>query len=272
MHPLDPLAWYIRRTPYFKGKWRLINFVMGHCPRAGVRYRLMPGDGVIECRLSIPYEVMVWLRQEEEQELMALGRLLSPGGTFIDCGANIGLWTLTAAAAVGPNGRVLAFEPAPSTFARLKRHVGGRYPQVHLINAAVGRSRSEVSFLCPDEHNLARVVPGDQPGAVMVPGTTIDEAVGDWPVTGTKLDVEGVEFEALEGAAGTLTRCRPWLIVEFNTLHAGLTRLGDWPVHRHLARLGYEARLVTGPNTVAGQVLPDAWRSSGYRNLLYTAA
>src|SRR5262249_53049807 len=48
-------------------------------------------------------------------------RLLAPGMTFIDVGANIGLLTLAGARAVGSNGKVLAIEPVPLAFDLLNR-------------------------------------------------------------------------------------------------------------------------------------------------------
>ena len=45
------------------------------------------------------------------------------GGVFLDAGANIGTYALPAAGLVGPEGRVLAFEAHPRTFAYLARNV-----------------------------------------------------------------------------------------------------------------------------------------------------
>ena len=48
-------------------------------------------------------------------ELALLRDRLGPGDTFVDGGANVGLFTLVAAARVGPAGRVISFEPAEHT-------------------------------------------------------------------------------------------------------------------------------------------------------------
>src|SRR5688572_20763314 len=55
-------------------------------------------------RYGLPYE---------DPDFELLHKLLAPGDVFIDCGANIGHFTLTAAPIVGASGRVIAFEPAP---------------------------------------------------------------------------------------------------------------------------------------------------------------
>ena len=49
----------------------------------------------------------------EPNEMYLLSQLLSSGGTFVDVGANVGLYSVAAASMVGLNGRVLAFEPSP---------------------------------------------------------------------------------------------------------------------------------------------------------------
>src|SRR3954469_15193830 len=48
---------------------------------------------------------------------------LRPGDTCLDIGANIGMLALLAAWAVGPRGRVIAFEPNPDVYARLAWHI-----------------------------------------------------------------------------------------------------------------------------------------------------
>ena len=49
----------------------------------------------------------------EPNKVAAVQRLLATGGTFIDVGANKGDFSLIAARTAGPEGRVIAFEPAP---------------------------------------------------------------------------------------------------------------------------------------------------------------
>ena len=60
----------------------------------------------------------------------ALWRLLDPGETAVDIGANIGYMTGLMARRAGPRGRVIALEPHPDIFAELQRNVGewGRSP------------------------------------------------------------------------------------------------------------------------------------------------
>jgi hypothetical protein len=119
MNIVDSLAQSLVGAPDFKGKWRLVDQWAAWRQR-GVR-RI--GAAKLDLDLRIPYEHVVWLRREEEVELQKLRSMLSRGDVFVDCGANIGLWTLFAAHAVGPEGTVFAIEPHPTTFRRLTAHV-----------------------------------------------------------------------------------------------------------------------------------------------------
>src|SRR5512138_2867115 len=59
----------------------------------------------------------------EPEETEAVLRSVKSGMVVVDIGANIGYYTLLFARLVGPQGRVIAFEPDPATFALLKKNV-----------------------------------------------------------------------------------------------------------------------------------------------------
>jgi FkbM family methyltransferase len=263
----------IRWSPGFRGKARLINAWMNRRDRGGELVRVLPGGGVVQCDLSVPYEAMVWLRQEEEQELRTLRALLRPGDVFVDCGANIGIWTLTAASAVTPGGKVCAFEPGEAAFRKLHRNVRelNRTSEetVRLYNVAVGETAGVLPFSQEDAHNVSHV-DCDDAGLSVVPVVALDDVL-DAPPQGIKIDVEGFELPALLGARRLLQRERPWICVEFNTLITGVSRLGDWNVHTYLAELGYSGRPFEPASLASSsKPLPQNWTATGYRNLLYT--
>ena len=255
----------LRRTPQLRGKGYLAALWVRRHPKGRMR-TLLPGGASIECDLSQPYEAMVWLRQEEQAELEWLHRTLNPGQCFVDCGANIGLWTLTAARSVGPTGRVLALEANPVTAARLAHNVAqNRLDNVaEVVSVAVGDIPGEALFDPGASHNLGQV---SGSGKTKVTMQTLDNLIA-FPVDGIKLDIEGFELEALAGAERLLTEDSPWLMIEFNTLVAGVNRLGDWEVHRLLRTYDYKA-YGRGSGFSWDVQLSDDWVTPGYRNLLY---
>ena len=62
----------------------------------------------------------IYLDAFEHTTCEVLSRVLRPGDTFIDVGANIGFFSLMAARLVGQAGKVLAFEPNRSVCKRLR--------------------------------------------------------------------------------------------------------------------------------------------------------
>jgi FkbM family methyltransferase len=173
-------------------------------------------------------------------------RLLYRPGTLLDIGAHVGLLTLPFAAL--PESRVLAFEPLPSAFARL-RAAAGTLPNVTLRQEALGDHRGEATLTLP----VLDGVPQEQWASTAkgyagfgdrvteqrctVPVRRLDE-FGLRDLTGVKLDAEGAEYEILRGAHETLLRCRPVLSIELEERHrTGCT----YSVPAYLDALGYDA-------------------------------
>lgn len=83
----------------------------------------------------------------ETQELNFMTEVLRPGDVMVDIGANIGLFTLVAAKAVGQSGSVHAFEPVPGNCERLEENVRlNGFTNVRLNKSAVGDHAGTVSL------------------------------------------------------------------------------------------------------------------------------
>lgn len=234
------------------------------------RIRTLPGGGKLRCNVSLPYEAMVWLRQEEEEDINVLRRLLAPGDVFIDCGANIGLWTIVASTQVGATGAVYAFEPNPDTYGRLLENIRlSEAENIHSNQVAVGIEHGSAVFRCDTHHNSSYVKDEKtSDNDIEVPVRNLDTIIGEKKVSGIKVDVEGYEFEVLRGAEKLLRQEQPWLSIEFNTKIAGTKYLGDWAVHNYLSDIGYEARLFRNALSSNGALQEDR-EFSGYCNLFY---
>lgn len=174
-------------------------------------------------------------------------RLHRPG-TLLDVGAHDGLITRPFAAL--PDSRVLAFEPLPSAFARLRAAFApAPPPHVTLIEEALGEALGSITLAMPVLDGVAQEqwastaktyadVNADRVAvrSWQVPVRPLD-SMGLTDLTHVKLDCEGAEYEVLRGARETLTRCRPYLTIEIEERH----RLGStWAVPAFLDALGYE--------------------------------
>jgi len=144
-----------------------------------------------------------------------LARLIDPGDTVVDAGANVGYMTVLAAAAAGPTGRVVAFEPHPDLFAVLRQNVemtAGRLPSatVDLHNAALGEAAGTAQLVLPhyfssnDGVGSLATVPTAGSNAIPVSVAILDEALGEARVGLMKLDVEGFELHVLHGGRQAL--------------------------------------------------------------------
>jgi FkbM family methyltransferase len=134
---------------------------------------------------------------------------LKPGDTFVDVGANNGYFSLLAARAVGPLGRVVAVEPAPSALTRLRRNVVG-YPNVEVVACAASDHEGEARFRTdPDADSWGRVAAD---GDLVVPTKTLDALVSSADIV--KIDTEEHEVEVLSGMTRLLSKGTK-LIVEY---------------------------------------------------------
>ena len=137
---------------------------------------------------------------------------LGTGDVFVDVGANVGYFSLLAARAVGPTGRVVAIE-AVSEIAEAARANADRNDlgNIEVIEAAASDAVGEVELMLAQHPGGATIpaddVPPDLTGRRTVRTVTLDGLVasGDVPPPSmVKIDVEGAEFPVLDGMAEVL--------------------------------------------------------------------
>ena len=98
----------------------------------GVNMRLFPHDDTAEKRLLFTPQHF------DPAERLFLEPHLARGGVFVDVGANVGGYALWAAERMGSGARVIAVEPEPELFERLRFNIGVNHTgAVKAINAAV---------------------------------------------------------------------------------------------------------------------------------------
>jgi FkbM family methyltransferase len=169
---------------------------------------------------------MIYLDEFETEELLFVTRFLRPSDTFVDIGANLGLFTIRAADVVGPSGRVHAFEPCAKTFDWLRENIAlNHWIHVHLHPVALSDNAGVAELITAREgkaayNSLAKPYVGGELGSQRVDTTTWDSFAKDNDLVGKvalmKIDVEGWESKVLAGAVDTLSRPdAPVLQVEF---------------------------------------------------------
>jgi FkbM family methyltransferase len=155
----------------------------------------------------------------EPRELRFAVERARGGGLILDVGANIGLYTAACARAAGASGRVIALEPGSATFAKLT-DTCRRLQLTNVTPLRLAASRAagtaHLAALRPDREVQQRLVADGEPGEP-VQTCRLDDLSGDDAdaVTLLKIDVEGHEVAALEGAERVLANGRVHVIVEF---------------------------------------------------------
>jgi FkbM family methyltransferase len=142
----------------------------------------------------------------DREERALFQRIVKPGMTVLDVGANIGIYTRFFASLVGPNGKIVAFEPEPRNFALLERAIAG-LPQVTAVQAAVASRSGEVMLFVADNLNVDHHIcnGGEGRRALKVPSIAIDDYVKPGErVDIIKMDIQGAELLALAGTERVL--------------------------------------------------------------------
>lgn len=141
-------------------------------------------------------------------------RLARPGDVVLDVGANIGSTSLALARAVGPRGRVIAFEPHPGNAGLLRSNLSANaLSTVEIHEFALSDSEGSYSLAEPSgQPAVSRLGSGAGAGSMLVPTQRLDHWLEGRRVLGSiavcKIDVEGHEPGVFAGMPGTLAAGR----------------------------------------------------------------
>lgn len=156
----------------------------------------------------------------DEPEYEMLSRLVHPGDWILDVGANVGHYTKRFSELAGAQGRVIAFEPTPATFALLAANARiFAHPNVTLINAAASDRSDLVGLSIPKfdsglvNYYEAQLAPAAN-GGLAVMTLAIDSLGIGHRIALAKIDAEDHEAAVLAGMEKLIRRDHPVLIVE----------------------------------------------------------
>ncbi|XRH76233.1 MAG: FkbM family methyltransferase [Candidatus Methanosuratincola verstraetei] len=137
------------------------------------------------------------------------------GEVFLDVGAHIGKYVIKIAKLIGPSGKVIAIEADPINFKLLKRNVEiNNLSNVYAFNIIAWNNESKLRFYKGDSSGHGSIKGCQKFGYYTLEAKPLDHILGGTNVNWVKIDVEGAEYEVLEGLSQTLENSRPKLIVE----------------------------------------------------------
>jgi FkbM family methyltransferase len=164
----------------------------------------------------------------EPRTLRLYRKIIKPGQTVLDIGANVGSHTLPLARLVDSSGRVVAFEPTAFAFGKLVANIAlnpelsHRIIPIQAMLVADSQARLEPALFSSwplensgdlHEEHKGRLM--DTSGASVV---TIDDTVDRLKLSRVdflKIDVDGYEYEVLKGSLRTLKFYKPSIMMEF---------------------------------------------------------
>jgi FkbM family methyltransferase len=191
-----------------------------------VRVEIEPGVSLmLDPHDAVSRTILVSRAGQWEPEIWdAISSGLSRGAVFFDVGAHIGYDSLKASVLVGDEGRVVAFEPNPNTLVQLRSNIEASAARNVLIQP-IACTDTDTTLTLFDStlggnsgsSSLSRENAGPVTRSYTVRGRPIDDVVielGLERLDVLKADVEGAEVVVLRGAANTLKRFHPELILE----------------------------------------------------------
>jgi FkbM family methyltransferase len=226
----EEFVWACRRNTGSRGPQARVS---------GGRLLVNPSD------VGISKELLVY-GVHEPAATAIMARLLRPGMTVLDVGANIGYYVLLEHRAVGPTGCVVAIEPAPRNAALLRENIAlNALARVQVLDAAIGDRDGPGVLHISSKSNWNSMLPidGSSEGTVdvqMLRLDTVVERLGLERIDLVRMDLEGYETTVFRGMAETLRRFRPTLVMELHPRHVPVEELRE--LLSTLDGLGYVAR------------------------------
>ncbi|MDD2898963.1 MAG: FkbM family methyltransferase [Desulfuromonadaceae bacterium] len=201
-------------------------------------------------------------------------KVLRPGDTVIDIGANFGYFSFLASSLVTELGRVIALEPENENFAYLTRNIVlNNSSNIRALNVAAGNCTIEADLFIDPLNDGGHSFSGISPETQQIIGSdevckskvqmhTLDSLIEVEKITDIKIikiDTEGWEFQVIQGAISAIKRFSPpFILAEIN--RNGLRKAGasERYLRRLMAELGYSTYIASclANGTLVLQMIP----------------
>ncbi len=214
----NPKLWQNRVKHLFYSVFTNKRFLTAYVPKYDLKFRFFIKDGVGK---DIYYKFGVY--SEDYITSFLLNEIGITNEDFIiDIGANIGWYSLTLSSKAAPT--VFSFEPDPLNFSLLKQNIENNgKTNIKAFNAAISNENGKHTLFLYKNHNLGRhsliqqekSVKSTEVATVCLDDLLASEQKDKQPIKLIKLDIEGFEYMALQGATESLKRCQ-YLLTEFS--------------------------------------------------------
>jgi FkbM family methyltransferase len=162
--------------------------------------------------------------------MIFLLRYLRDEDSFLDIGANIGIYTLLAASKI-KSGTIYSFEVLPRNYLRLKENIKlNNLTHVKPLSIAIADSVGNVTISNNTKSDstafITKNITDTAAESLEIPSSTLDNLLQNESLshlTLAKMDIEGAEILALKGATSLLQQQRPrvWILELLNEVNHG---------------------------------------------------
>lgn len=186
----------------------------------------------------------------EKNSTAQIKKEVKQGMVVLELGANVGYYALIEAKLVGPAGKIIAIEPSPINLLMLHTNVllNNLEDRFEFFHKAIGNKNSIEKFYVSNRGNLSSFIKRDEGRFIHsikeidVEMQTLDSFLGDRKIDYLRMDIEGFEWEALEGMLNLFssTRAPKGMYIE---VHSELLNHGGHSAKTFLEKLqgfGYD--------------------------------
>ncbi len=265
---LKPLARIIRGIRKFSQKQE-VRRLLKNTEVKFTEAKLFTGDNM---NIVVPDNVSTAIYLNgcfEAVDTKALIEYLDEGDTFIDIGAHIGYYSMVASGLVGDTGKVICFEPTPSTYGLLvknlqsKKNVKAENLAAYSVQTNMEFNDYGLKYMVFNSFQKARLKDVDLVAEhINVQTTTLDNycRLNDVKPSFIKIDAESVELHVLQGSVDTIKKYKPKFMIEvgdFEHIDAGSSR----KIISFLTEFGYDVFEYNGESLVKHKLLETAYPS-----------
>ncbi len=182
----------------------------------------------------------------ESNETKFLKKIIKPGQTVLDVGANFGWYSIHFSNWVGQSGKVFAFEPVPEIYEELTSNIKLNFCQnITVFNCALGNQNESVLF------NVSEFEGGSGASSenlkfgkkIKVSKHKLDDLMNDQNLDNIdflKIDIEGGELNMLKGAEKLIEKYKPKILLEIVDIHCDRFEYLPEDVYNFLFNKGYD--------------------------------
>jgi len=233
----------VERIPNrFVGVPKLKSYFANKLTGENHRFCSLTDNFKIEINLTDSSENYLWFGCKPKDIISFLSSNLRSDSIFVDCGANIGIWTIIALESIKSVGTVHSFEPNPKLCKRLQKNLDyNKISQQCTLHEVALSSDSKTEFLYLDEinHQMGTLRGGkNEKNKIQILTKPLDSFNLN-RIDGMKIDVEGHESQVIKGGMESISFHKPWLVIELNNSFHKIQNITQWEVYRILTDIGY---------------------------------